>query len=54
MGQKRLLEGGESFIAAMDESSSRPANKGVQEIVIGMAHRGRLNVLVNTPGQDAR
>ena len=52
VGQKRFsLEGGESFIAAMDEIIQQAGNKGVQEIVIGMAHRGRLNVLVNTLGK---
>ena len=52
VGQKRFsLEGGESFIASMDESIQRAGERGVQEIVIGMAHRGRLNVLVNTLGK---
>jgi len=52
VGQKRFsLEGGESFIAAMDELIQSAGAKGVQEIVIGMAHRGRLNVLVNTLGK---
>lgn len=52
VGQKRFsLEGGESFIAAMDEVVQRAGERGVQEIVIGMAHRGRLNVLVNTLGK---
>jgi 2-oxoglutarate dehydrogenase E1 component len=52
VGQKRFsLEGGESFIASMDELIKRAGEKGVQEIVIGMAHRGRLNVLVNTLGK---
>ena len=52
VGQKRFsLEGGESFIAAMDEVVQRGGESGVQEIVIGMAHRGRLNVLVNTLGK---
>ena len=52
VGQKRFsLEGGESFIAAMDELIQRGGEQGVQEIVIGMAHRGRLNVLVNTLGK---
>ncbi|MEK9802448.1 MAG: 2-oxoglutarate dehydrogenase E1 component [Curvibacter sp.] len=52
VGQKRFsLEGGESFIAAMDELIQLAGSKGVQEIVIGMAHRGRLNVLVNTLGK---
>jgi 2-oxoglutarate dehydrogenase E1 component len=48
VGQKRFsLEGGESFIAAMEELIQQAGIKGVQEVVIGMAHRGRLNVLVN-------
>jgi 2-oxoglutarate dehydrogenase E1 component len=52
VGQKRFsLEGGESFIASMDSLVQRAGAKGVQEIVIGMAHRGRLNVLVNTLGK---
>ena len=52
VGQKRFsLEGGESFIAAIDELIQQAGAKGVQEIVIGMAHRGRLNVLVNTLGK---
>ncbi|WP_350294445.1 2-oxoglutarate dehydrogenase E1 component [Limnohabitans sp. Rim8] len=49
VGQKRFsLEGGESFIAAMDELILSAGLAGIQEVVIGMAHRGRLNVLVNT------
>ena len=52
VGQKRFsLEGGESFIAAMDELIQSAGAQGVQEVVIGMAHRGRLNVLVNTLGK---
>ena len=52
VGQKRFsLEGGESFIAAMDELIQRGGSIGLQEIVIGMAHRGRLNVLVNSLGK---
>ena len=52
VGQKRFsLEGGESFIAAMDALIQHSGSQGVQEIVIGMAHRGRLNVLVNTLGK---
>ncbi|MGZ5207359.1 MAG: thiamine pyrophosphate-dependent enzyme, partial [Caldimonas sp.] len=52
VGAKRFsLEGGESFIASMDEVIQRAGEHGVQEIVIGMAHRGRLNVLVNTLGK---
>lgn len=52
VGQKRFsLEGGESFIASMDELIQQAGARGVQEVVIGMAHRGRLNVLVNTLGK---
>ncbi len=52
VGQKRFsLEGGESFIASMDELIKQAGLKGIQEIVIGMAHRGRLNVLVNSMGK---
>ena len=52
VGQKRFsLEGGESFIAAMDELTHHAGEMGVEEIVIGMAHRGRLNVLVNVLGK---
>jgi 2-oxoglutarate dehydrogenase E1 component len=52
VGQKRFsLEGGESFISSMDELINQAGIKGIQEIVIGMAHRGRLNVLVNTMGK---
>ncbi|MBP6615084.1 2-oxoglutarate dehydrogenase E1 component [Aquabacterium sp.] len=55
VGQKRFsLEGGESFIASMDELIQGAGEKGVQEIVIGMAHRGRLNVLVNTLGKQPK
>jgi 2-oxoglutarate dehydrogenase E1 component len=52
VGQKRFsLEGGESFIASLDTLIHRAGSQGVQEIVIGMAHRGRLNVLVNILGK---
>ena len=52
VGQKRFsLEGGESFIAAMDELIQGGGAIGLQDIVIGMAHRGRLNVLVNSLGK---
>jgi 2-oxoglutarate dehydrogenase E1 component len=52
VGQKRFsLEGGESFIASMDELVNHAGDCGIQEIVVGMAHRGRLNVLVNIMGK---
>ncbi len=52
IGQKRFsLEGGESTIVALDAIINTAANKAVQETVIGMAHRGRLNVLANIMGK---
>lgn len=52
VGQKRFsLEGGESFIAAIDEVLNHASENGVKESVIGMAHRGRLNMLVNVMGK---
>ncbi len=52
VGQKRFsLEGGETTIAALDEIINTSANDDVQEVVIGMAHRGRLNVLANIMGK---
>jgi 2-oxoglutarate dehydrogenase E1 component len=54
-GQKRFsLEGGESMITALDEIIMRSGTQGVEEIVIGMAHRGRLNVLVNIMGKSPK
>ena len=48
LGQKRFgLEGGESTIAGLDAIINKSADLGVQEAMIGMAHRGRLNVLAN-------
>ncbi|MGE4616908.1 MAG: 2-oxoglutarate dehydrogenase E1 component [Gammaproteobacteria bacterium] len=52
VGQKRFsLEGGESAIALLDEIVDDAARHGVKELVLGMAHRGRLNVLVNIVGK---
>jgi 2-oxoglutarate dehydrogenase E1 component len=52
IGQKRFsLEGGESTIAALDAIINTAANNDVQEVVIGMAHRGRLNILANIMGK---
>lgn len=52
VGQKRFsLEGGETTIAALDAIINTAADNAVQEVVIGMAHRGRLNVLANIFGK---
>jgi 2-oxoglutarate dehydrogenase E1 component len=52
IGQKRFsLEGGETTIAALDAIINTAADNTVQEVVIGMAHRGRLNVLANIMGK---
>ena len=52
VGQKRFsLEGGEALIPLLDELVQRAGRRGMQEIVIGMAHRGRLNVLTNIFGK---
>lgn len=53
VGQKRFsLEGGESLIPILDELIQRAGESKVREMVIGMAHRGRLNVLVNVLGKN--
>jgi len=53
VGQKRFsLEGGDSFIPMLKEMINRGGDIGVEEMVIGMAHRGRLNVLVNVLGKE--
>lgn len=53
VGQKRFsLEGGDSLIPLLDVIVGRSANEGTKEIIIGMAHRGRLNVLVNILGKE--
>ncbi|UCC56134.1 MAG: 2-oxoglutarate dehydrogenase E1 component [Gammaproteobacteria bacterium] len=53
VGQKRFsLEGGESLIPLLGEIIERGGSQGVREIVIGMSHRGRLNVLVNILGKS--
>ena len=52
IGQKRFsLEGGETTIPALDAAISTAADAGVEEFVLGMAHRGRLNVLANIMGK---
>jgi len=52
IGQKRFsLEGGEATIAALDAIIGTAADAGVKEVVIGMAHRGRLSVLANILGK---
>jgi len=52
IGQKRFsLEGAETAIALLADLAIRAANEGVEEIVIGMAHRGRLNILANIIGK---
>ena len=55
VGQKRFsLEGGESLIPALDSLIENAANLGVQEFVMGMAHRGRLNTLTNIFGKSPK
>ncbi len=55
VGQKRFsLEGGESLIPALDAIVEKAAENGVKEFILGMAHRGRLNVLTNIFGKSAK
>ena len=55
VGQKRFaLEGGETALAILEEILDRAAANNVREIVVGMAHRGRLNILANVVGKDLR
>ncbi len=55
VGQKRFsLEGGESLIPALDAVIEAAADQGVEEFVMGMAHRGRLNVLTNIFGKASK
>ena len=55
VGQKRFsLEGGENLIPLLDEVVQDAGSRGVREAVIGMAHRGRLNVLVNILGKHPK
>lgn len=55
VGQKRFsLEGGESFIPAVDAIIEAAAERGVEEFVMGMAHRGRLSTLTNIFGKNAK
>ena len=55
VGQKRFsLEGGESLIPALDAVVEAAADQGVEEFVMGMAHRGRLNTLTNIFGKSSR
>ena len=53
VGQKRFsLEGGESLIPMLDDIIQKGGASGIREIIIGMAHRGRINVLVNVFGKN--
>ena len=55
VGQKRFsLEGGDALIPLLDTIVRRAGSQGAQDVVFGMAHRGRLNVLVNTLGKSPR
>ncbi len=54
VGQKRFsLEGGDALIPLLDELIQRGGTHGIKEVSIGMAHRGRLNVLINIVGKTA-
>ena len=53
VGQKRFsLEGGDGLVPMLDDLVTRAGGQGVKEVVIGMAHRGRLNILVNILGKQ--
>ncbi|MCG6867986.1 MAG: 2-oxoglutarate dehydrogenase E1 component [Gammaproteobacteria bacterium] len=55
VGQKRFsLEGGLALIPLLDNLIQRCGEHGIKELIVGMAHRGRLNVLVNVFGKDSR
>ncbi|MFT3905643.1 MAG: 2-oxoglutarate dehydrogenase E1 component [Steroidobacteraceae bacterium] len=55
VGQKRFsLEGGEALIPMLDDLIQEGGRGGVEEVIIGMAHRGRLNVLINTLGKSPK
>src|SRR5208337_2410342 len=53
VGQKRFsLEGSDALIPLLDDLIQESGRAGVQEVIVGMAHRGRLNVLVNVMGKS--
>src|SRR5699024_10603857 len=53
VGQKRFsVEGSEALISGLDQIVNRGVELGIEELVIGMAHRGRLNTLVNIFNKD--